>query len=116
MKVGKIWGETRLLHVNKTLEFHRLEFKKGYKCSEHYHQYKCNGFYVEKGKLLIRVWQTDDQEGLIDETILEAGDFTEVKPGKYHQFEGLTDGIAFELYWAEFNHDDIIRRTIGTKI
>ena len=32
-----------------------------------------------------------------------------------HQFEGLEDGVAFELYWAEFNHDDIVRRTQGTK-
>ena len=62
------------------------------------------------------VWQDEDQEGLVDETILEAGDFTQVKPGKVHQFEGLEDGVAFELYWAEFSHNDIIRRTIGTKI
>ena len=53
---------------------------------------------------------------IIDETILEAGDFTQVKPGKVHQFEGLEDGVAFELYWAEFNHDDIVRRTVGTKV
>ena len=43
------------------------------------------------------VWQ--DDQGLLDETVLEAGDFTMVKPGKYHQFEGLEDGVAFELYW-----------------
>ena len=29
---------------------------------------------------------------------------------------GLKDGIAFELYWAEFNHNDIVRRTVGTKV
>ena len=116
MKFGKVWGNTKLIHANKAFEFHRIEFIEGAKCSEHYHQFKCNGFYVEKGKLLIRVWQTDDQEGLLDETILKEGEFTVIQPGKFHQFEGLTDGIAFELYWAEFNHDDIIRRTIGTKI
>jgi hypothetical protein len=64
--------------------------------------------------MLIRVWQ--DDQGLIDETILEAGDFTMVKPSKFHQFEGLEDGVAFELYWAEFNHDDINRRTSGKKV
>jgi quercetin dioxygenase-like cupin family protein len=53
---------------------------------------------------------------LVDETILEAGDFTQVKPGKYHQFEGLEDGVAFELYWAEFNHDDIVRRSSGSAV
>ena len=51
-----------------------------------------------------------------DETILGPGDFTQVKPGKIHQFEGVEDGVAFELYWAEFNHDDIKRRTVGTSV
>lgn len=110
---GKIWGKTELVHANAVLEFHRIEFKKGYSCSEHKHSYKYNGFFVERGKLLIKVWQED--QGLVDETVLEAGDFTQVRPGKYHQFIGLEDGIAFELYWAEFSHDDIVRRTSGGK-
>jgi mannose-6-phosphate isomerase-like protein (cupin superfamily) len=114
MKAGKIWGQTELIHANGVLEFHRIEYKAGFKCSEHEHQFKWNGFFVESGKMLVRVWQED--QGLVDETILEAGDFTQVKPGKIHQFEGLEDGVAFELYWAEFNHDDIVRRTAGTKV
>ena len=28
-------------------------------------------------------------------------------------FEGLEDGVAFELYWAEFNHNDIVRESCG---
>ena len=116
MKAGKIWGQTELIHANGALEFHRIEFKEGYKCSEHSHAHKWNGFFVESGRMLVRVGQDEDQEGLVDETILEEGDFTQVKPGKVHQFEGLDDGVAFELYWAEFSHNDIIRRTIGTKI
>ena len=103
MKAGKIWGQTELIHANGVLE-----------CSEHAHEYKWNGFFVESGKMIVRVWQ--DDQGLVDETILEAGDFTQVKPGKIHQFEGLEDGVAFELYWAEFNHDDIVRRTSGSSV
>ena len=63
--------------------------------------------------MLIKVWQ--DGQNLIDETILNKGDYTEIKPGKYHQFIGLEDGVAFEIYWAEFNHNDIIRRSTGCK-
>ena len=33
-----------------------------------------------------------------------------------HQFEGLEDGVAFELYWAEFDHNDIERETQGKKV
>ena len=115
MKAGKIWGETELVHSNSVLEFHRISFKSGYKCSEHYHKYKWNGFFCESGKMLVRVWQ-NDQCDLIDETILAPGDFTRVKPGFVHQFEGIEDGVAFELYWAEFNHDDIIRKTVGGSV
>ena len=86
IKAGKIWGNTELVHANGVLEFHRIEYKAGYKCSEHEHQFKWNGFFVESGEM------------------------------KIHQFEGLKDGVAFELYWAEFAHDDIVRRTIGTPV
>jgi len=110
-KAGKIWGQTELIHANGVLEFHRIDFKAGGVCSKHKHQFKWNGFYVVSGKMKIRVWQKDYD--LIDETILGPGDFTRVKPGLMHSFEGIEDGVAFELYWAEFNHDDIQRETVG---
>jgi len=111
MKAGKIWGQTELIHANGVLEFHRIEYKAGKQCSEHLHEFKWNGFYVESGKMMIRVWQNDYD--LVDETILGPGDFTQVKPGVMHQFVGLESGVAFELYWAEFNHGDIKRRSVG---
>jgi hypothetical protein len=33
-----------------------------------------------------------------------------------HEFIGLEDGVAFELYWAEFDHNDIERESQGHKI
>ena len=113
IKAGKIWGKTELIHANGVLEFHRIEYKKNVACSKHKHEYKWNGFFVESGKMLVRTWQQGTQQGLIDETILNAGDFTRVKPGLYHEFIGLKDGVAFELYWAEFSHDDITRESQG---
>jgi mannose-6-phosphate isomerase-like protein (cupin superfamily) len=112
-KQGKIWGNTELVCSNGVLEFHRIEFLKGGVCSKHKHEFKWNGFFVEKGRMIVRVWQQDYD--LIDETILNSGDFTTVKPGLYHQFEGVENGVAFELYWAEFNHNDIIRESCGDK-
>lgn len=116
IKAGKIWGKTELIHANGVLEFHRIEYKKNVACSKHKHDYKWNGFFIESGEMMVRVWQQGSQQGLIDETILKAGDFTRVKPGLYHEFIGLEDGVAFELYWAEFNHNDIKRRTSGTAV
>lgn len=111
MKAGKIWGTTELVEANGTLEFHRIEMVKGGVCSKHMHEFKWNGFFVESGKLIVRVWQKDYD--LVDETIIGPGQYTKVKPGLYHQFECLEDGVAFELYWAEFNHNDIKRETVG---
>jgi len=113
IKAGKIWGTTELVFSNSVLEYHRLEFNKGFSCSEHIHEFKCNGFFVESGVMLIRTWNTN---GSVDETILRAGDSTEVLPNIFHQFVGIETGVAFELYWAPFVHDDIVRRTVGVKV
>ena len=111
MKAGKVWGLTEQLEMNGVLEFHRIEMNKGGVCSKHCHEFKWNGFYVEEGRMLIRAWQNDYD--LIDETIIGAGQYTKVKPGLYHQFECIESGVAYELYWAEFNHNDIERETTG---
>lgn len=111
MKAGKVWGSTELIEANNALEFHRIELKKGGVCSKHKHNYKWNGFFVESGVLKIKVWQKDYE--LVDETVITAGEWTKVKPGLYHQFECLEDAVAFEVYWAEFSHDDIERETVG---
>jgi mannose-6-phosphate isomerase-like protein (cupin superfamily) len=111
MIAGKIWGTTELLETNSSLEFHRIEIRQGGTCSKHKHKYKWNGFFVESGRLLIRVWK--NSYDLIDETIVSAGCYTKVAPGEFHQFEALEDTVAFELYWAEFDHEDIERESIG---
>ena len=110
-KAGKIWGQTELIHSNGVLEFHRIDYKKGGVCSKHKHAHKWNGFYVMSGQMKIKVWQKDYD--LVDETILNPGDFTAVKPGLFHSFEGLEDGVAFELYWANFSPHDIVRESVG---
>lgn len=116
MKSGKIWGQTQLIEMRSCFEFHRIEFKANYCCSEHYHKTKWNGFFVESGTLLVKVWPdepNDERPNLCDQTILRAGDYYKVPPGKWHQFVGVDDGVAFELYWSEFDGDDIVRRTQG---
>lgn len=113
MKQGKVWGSTQPLIQNPLFELHRIEFKAGFKCSEHYHKHKINYFYVESGRMLVKVWQDKEQTGLVDVTQLGPGEATMVMPGLFHQFEGVEDGVAFEVYWTELNHNDIVRRTIG---
>ena len=111
MKAGKVWGTTELIEANGALEFHRIEMTKRGVCSKHMHEFKWNGFFVESGKMIIRVWQ--NEYDLVDETLIGPGEYTKVKPGVYHQFECVESGVAYELYWAEFNHNDIVRETVG---
>ncbi len=111
MKAGKVWGETVEILSNGNFELHRIKANKGGTCSKHLHRYKWNGFYVESGKLLIRVWKKDYE--LVDETIVSVGEFCAVKPGEFHQFVALEDSVAFELYWAEFDPNDIVRENVG---
>jgi quercetin dioxygenase-like cupin family protein len=109
-KAGKVWGETRLVTRNPALELHYITFRAGAMCSEHLHRTKFNGFLVLSGALKIKVWQ---ESGLVDETVLLAGEYAEVAPGLVHQFIGCEDGEALEVYWAALAHDDIVRRTVG---
>ncbi len=111
MKKGKIWGTTTCIHVGHMSETHYIEFKKGGFSSEHLHERKMNSFHVISGKLQISVWP--DGDDLEDKTILEAGQSTTIPVEVKHQFKGLTDGTAIEVY--EFRHpgDDIKRFTQG---
>lgn len=111
MKFGKIWGNTELIHKCESLEFHRIEAKKGGTSSKHLHKFKCNGFFVESGRIIIRVWKNNYD--LVDETILGKGQWSVVEPTEYHQFEALENSVFFELYWTMPISDDIIREDHG---
>jgi len=109
---GKVWGNTMEIINNDGFGFHRIFIKKGGYCSKHKHNFKTNMFYCESGLLKIKVWKNEYE--LIDETILEAGDQTKVKPGEHHQFEALKDTVAFEIYYLEsLNDKDIDRESVG---
>ena len=111
LKFGKVWGYTEQIHSNSLFEFHRIEVLAGGICSKHKHRYKWNGFFVESGELIVRVWKNDYD--LVDSTVLKDGEWSVVKPGEFHQFEAIKPCVAFEIYWAEFNSDDIVRETKG---
>jgi len=111
IKHGKVWGDTVEIKKTESFSLHRLSIKNGGVCSKHKHDFKFNGFFIEKGKLLIRTWKND--QGLIDETILTDFQYTEVAPLEYHQFEALEDTVCYEFY---FNHpifEDITRENQG---
>jgi mannose-6-phosphate isomerase-like protein (cupin superfamily) len=108
---GKVWGDTSVLLQNALVELHKINIKAGYKCSEHKHEHKWNGFYVISGTLEIHVRKNNYQ--LTDITTLRAGDFTVVRPGEFHWFSSITDCVALELYYPELLSEDIVRKSVG---
>ena len=108
---GKVWGRTSRIFKESNVEIHRLECKKGFRCSTHSHAHKYNLFWVESGSLKIIIYKND--YNLVDETVLKPCESTTVKPGENHRFEVLEDAVAFEIYWTELDSDDIIRKDCG---
>ena len=108
---GKVWGDTSVLIQTPLTELHKINIKAGFRCSEHKHEHKWNGFYVISGVLEIHV--AKNNYDLIDVTTLRAGDFTTVRPGEFHWFNCVEDCAALELYYPEALSEDIVRRSVG---
>jgi mannose-6-phosphate isomerase-like protein (cupin superfamily) len=111
-KIGKVWGWTKPIFQSETTEVQHLRIKAGTKCSDHEHSHKHNLFYVLTGRLKVIV----EKDGLQDETILDAGESTAIRPGDKHRFEAVTDCEIIELYWVTLDPDDIRRYTHGGAI
>lgn len=108
-KIGKVWGWTKAIFQSDSTEVQHLHVKKGWQCSDHEHAFKHNLFYLLKGRMRITV----EKDGLLDQTILEPGEMTAIKPGDKHRFEALTACELIELYWVCLDPDDIKRYTHG---
>ena len=67
--------------------------------------------------------EPDPTTGAIMTPIFQTSTYVQASPGKHKGSAyargknptrtALEDCIAFELYWAEFDHDDIERETVG---
>lgn len=112
MKQGKVWGVTEDIFSRNNVSIHRIEIEKGGTCSKHRHDHKFNTFYIESGELAVKIWK--NEYDLVDETILEAGERTDVKPMEYHQFTALRDTVAYEIYWTALDESDIAREGHGS--
>ncbi len=105
----KAWGTTELIFKNDNFEVHRIAINGGGYCSRHMHRFKYNMFFVETGKVMIRVFNAEN----IDTTIICTNEKTIVAPGIEHQFEAESNSTVYEIYYTEPIGDDIIRMTVG---
>ena len=111
---GKVWGKTSPLFNKNNVEIHRLEAVKGGRCSIHSHAHKFNCFLVETNSILVEVWKS---YGLIDKTILKAGQMTTIPPVQKHIFTSLEyNTVVYVIYWTEIDANDIARDDSGSII
>jgi quercetin dioxygenase-like cupin family protein len=102
--VDKGWGYEKWI-VNKPQYCGKLLFfKKGKKCSFHYHVEKDETFYLQSGKLIVR-YSDEDSLGEAKDLVLMPGETFYVYPGLRHQMEAIEDSELFEFSTEHFEED-----------
>ena len=81
-----------------------LFFKRGKRCSWHYHKLKDEVFYLQSGKLMVFYSDTDDITQAKQEILLP-GDSFYVYVGLRHQMVALEDSELFEFSTQHFDSD-----------
>jgi len=102
--VYKPWGKEIWLELNDKYCYKRIHINAGTKTSYQYHEYKLETNYIIKGTA--EVWLENDA-GIIEKNIMEAGEFFTVHPPKKHRVIAITDIILQEVSTPEV--DDVIR-------
>lgn len=100
----KGWGYEDWICNNDKYCGKLLYFKKGKKCSWHYHKIKDETFYLQSGRLLVRYSDQDNIE-ICKKITLEVGDCFHVRIGLRHQMEALEDSELFEFSTTHFEED-----------
>lgn len=102
----KGWGYEKWITNNENYCGKILFFKKGKKCSWHYHKEKDEVFYVHSGKIELVFGPTDAKDAA-STIILEQGSSFHVPPGLRHQMLGLEETELFEFSTQHFEADSI---------
>jgi len=102
--IYKPWGKEEWLELNDKYCYKRIYINKGYKTSFQYHNFKHETNYIISGDA--EIW-LEDENGVINKTIMTSGDFFTVIPPRKHRVIALTDIILQEVSTPEV--DDVIR-------
>jgi len=100
--VTKGWGHEVWIHNDARYCGKILAVKRGKKCSLHYHRLKYETFYVQSGRIHMRLRHADGRE---EEFVMNPGDVLELPQGTAHQFSGLEDSEIFEFSTEHFEDD-----------
>ena len=102
--IYKPWGKELWLELNDKYCYKRIHINAGTKTSYQYHDQKLETNYIIDGTA--EVWLEND-EGIVEKKIMNAGDFFTVLPPRKHRVIAITDVILQEVSTPEV--DDVIR-------
>jgi mannose-6-phosphate isomerase-like protein (cupin superfamily)/thiamine kinase-like enzyme len=102
--VNKPWGKEIWLELNDKYCYKRIHINAGTKTSYQYHERKLETNFIIEGKA--EVW-LENNEGIVEKSIMNAGDYFTVIPPKKHRVIAITDIILQEVSTPEV--DDVIR-------
>lgn len=100
----KGWGFEKWIVNNEFYCGKILHFKKGKRCSFHFHKLKAETFYLENGLVLI-LHSFKDDIGSAIETTLNPGNSFHIPVGLRHQVVALKDSNLFEFSTQHFEED-----------
>jgi mannose-6-phosphate isomerase-like protein (cupin superfamily) len=103
--IQKPWGTTTLIFDSQNLHIYSAIINKNGASSRHYHKYKNNIFYVQRGMVSITLWS----ENTTETKFLNEGDIIDIPKGQWHQFFANEESIVLEVYYSRIDHEDIIR-------
>ena len=102
----KGWGYEDWISNNKKYCGKLLVFKKGKRCSFHYHKKKQETFFLFSGKLKIIVgWKNNFTPTDTKSYVLRPGDCMEIPRNLRHQMIALEDSSLFEFSTTHFEED-----------
>ena len=108
--VEKGWGHELWIHNSEKYCGKLLYFKKGKRCSFHYHKVKHETFYLQSGRMTLRVIPLKDMTETtapIPTVELHPGDVYELPPETVHQMIAHEDSELFEFSTQHFDEDSI---------
>ena len=102
--VSKGWGYEHWIVNKKEYCGKLLFFKKGKRCSWHYHKLKDDTFHVHGGSLIV-LHSRKDNPDFAERVVLGAGDSFYVPVGLRHQMIALEDTWMYEFSTEHFDED-----------
>jgi mannose-6-phosphate isomerase-like protein (cupin superfamily) len=104
--IKKGWGYEKIIVNNNEYCGKILHFNNHKKCSYHMHILKLETFYLQFGKVLLKIGSTNNIEDS-DEIVLNPGDKIDIPRGTRHQIIALEESELFEFSTQHFEEDSI---------